>query len=72
MRIYRLDKPHPALIADGRMSIVPVRNPGEPVSGFALQTETMPHLVELSFDELNRIADCVRDERRHQQKGGAV
>jgi hypothetical protein len=72
MRIYRLDKPHPTLIADGRMSVLPVRNPREPVSGYALQIDTMPHLVELSFDELDRIADCVRGERRHQAKGGAV
>lgn len=54
MQIYRLDKPHPVLISHGKLQIIPIRNPNEPVSGYALQNNT--HSVELSFDELARIA----------------
>jgi len=56
MKVYRLDKPNPSLVADGQMDLLPVRSPDEPISGYAIQVAGW-YLVELSFQELRRIAE---------------
>lgn len=62
MKIYRtVPRKPPVLVGESKLQLLPVHNPGEPISGWALQIDG--YLVELSFVELDRIAEARKGER---------